>query len=449
MIGGKVLYWSAGSGRSDTAAYKAACLAADAKRLELAGQESDATRAAYADAIAVWQGVAEHAKANPEDSDYGAWQQIAAGSIDHLKARLALPNVPPIHSVLTLDGFLHASPKVTGDVEYAKWSERLRKQAPAVVIADDQVGTWVQRFLSGKEAECKAGQISASWMRNLRWGVREFETWIKADTSVKSIDNAKVTDYRNRILATDAKPNTKARLLNVMKQFIGHLHDMEVIDKPRIMDKLRIATPQKENETYTDTEVRMLLIGAEGRVRLYVLLGLNCGFYQSDISDLLRFQVDLKAGTITRQRSKQKADENPPKVTWKLWPATVTLLRQELATEGDRALVRDDGGDLLQVGDVNGRTDAVDNAFRNLLRQVGMAERYKPEGKKKTVERRRGSFSWLRDKSASLLRDSQYHDVVDLFLGHAAAKVSDIHYAQTPIGRLSKGLSWLAKQYGI
>ena len=55
---------------------------------------------------------------------------------------------------------------------------------------------------------------------------------------------------------------------------------------------------------------------------------LNCGMYQSDISDLVWSEFDASRGTITRKRSKTGDFENAPEVTWYLWPETLRLLKK-------------------------------------------------------------------------------------------------------------------------
>ena len=108
-----------------------------------------------------------------------------------------------------------------------------------------------------------------------------------------------------------------------------------------------------------------------------------------------------------------------------------------MAQDGELALVSATGKPLMaqeitSAGKLK-KSDCVKNGFFRLLQKTKL----------------KGSFKLLRKTSASLLKDSDYNDVYDLFLGLAAGKISDKHYAKAALGRLAKALAWLAKKYGL
>ena len=57
-----------------------------------------------------------------------------------------------------------------------------------------------------------------------------------------------------------------------------------------------------------------------------------------------------------------------------------------------------------------------------------------------------GAFKMLKKTSASLLADSPYEAVVQLFLGHSPGTVAARHYAKPAQAMLDEALPWLAKQ---
>ncbi len=192
-------------------------------------------------------------------------------------------------------------------------------------------------------------------------------------------------------------------------------------DLPRVLstEELKITVPDPEIETFSVEQVKMLLGAATDRTKLYILLGLNCGYTQQDISDLKPSQVDWEAGRITRKRSKTKTMRRVPTVSYSLWVPTLALLKQEMAPKGsDRVLLTENGGPLLSMRDAGGKTvktDAVRLAFRRLKQ-------------KKKID---GGFKLLRKTAASMLADNeQFESLKDLFLGHAAASIADKHYAR-------------------
>ena len=168
-------------------------------------------------------------------------------------------------------------------------------------------------------------------------------------------------------------------------------------------------------KTFTVDQIKTLLNRASRRTKLYILLALNTGMYQVDIAAMKRSEIDLEAQTITRKRSKTKNITSVPTVTYRLWDETAELLKQEMAAEGELALVGENGNPLRAHAGNRARNDAVKNAFFRLTDKTGI----------------KGSFKMFRKTSASKLKDSPWHDVVDLFLGHAAAKISDVSYAES------------------
>src|SRR5208337_2463848 len=91
-------------------------------------------------------------------------------------------------------------------------------------------------------------------------------------------------------------------------------------------------------------QVRALVRAAKGQPKLHVLLGLNCGFGPTDISELKQSEVDWEEGTITRKRSKTDSQESVPVVRYKLWQSTFALLRQ-FNSGGDPVLRTRAGGE--------------------------------------------------------------------------------------------------------
>jgi hypothetical protein len=116
-----------------------------------------------------------------------------------------------------------------------------------------------------------------------------------------------------------------------------------------------------------------------------------------------------------------------------LWDETAELLKQEMAADGELALLGGNGNPLRAHAENGTRNDAVKNAFFRLTKKTSI----------------KGNFKMLRKSSASLLADSAWPDVVDLFLGHAAAKMSDVSYAKAALGRLAEATNWLHGQYKL
>lgn len=109
-------------------------------------------------------------------------------------------------------------------------------------------------------------------------------------------------------------------------------------------DRMGFARWEGEIQTYSNADIKKTVATANGQLKLHCLLMLNCGMTQKDISDLLKSQIDLKAGTISRKRSKTKDKANTPLVSYQLWPSTLAELTKHLSKHpGLKALTTKSG----------------------------------------------------------------------------------------------------------
>lgn len=140
-----------------------------------------------------------------------------------------------------------------------------------------------------------------------------------------------------------------------------------------------------------NAEVQLLLKNTVGRTKLFILPILNCGMTQTEIADLRKSEVDLKAGRIIRQRSKTDHFESVPTVNYLLWTDTVTLLNELLNQgNGELALVNANGSALwaeqLDAEGNYGKTYNIRNAFFRLTGKLGLTKPLKSLKKDVLVE---------------------------------------------------------------
>lgn len=94
----------------------------------------------------------------------------------------------------------------------------------------------------------------------------------------------------------------------------------------------RLQCPEGRKAQWTVDEVRKALATATGVARAYLLLGLNCGFYPSDIAALTPDKFDgshINAGRVKNR----KHGASPFVGSWKLWPETVAALQYGLTEQ--------------------------------------------------------------------------------------------------------------------
>ena len=158
-----------------------------------------------------------------------------------------------------------------------------------------------------------------------------------------------------------------AKLHRTARQFIEHLSTGGLIERPRNLDDrtMRFRVTAKAVEVFTPADVRRLLEATNGQLRLHIMLAVNCGMTQQDISDLRPSEVELEAGTIRRKRSKTGEHEGVPVVTYPLWTETLALLAQHASADPEHYLVTRTGQVWVHKGEQ--RHDSIGLAFHRLL----------------------------------------------------------------------------------
>jgi integrase len=316
------------------------------------------------------------------------------------------------------------------------------KAAPPDRTLKAQVESW-QQLLRGV---CQSGQMSEGRFDAYCRNIRPFVEWAGPESAVDSIDESKVEGYFTHlsvhVAAEKYSPSYAHTLMMTAKQFIARLSELKLIPLPGNLRSRRFrfnhSAPAKI-ETFTVEEVRALLKACDGfsdRTKLYLLLMLNCGMYQNDIAELHQGEVNWKAGTLTRARSKTR-ERKGPVVAYKLWPETFSLLKAHRAKEGELALTTDEGKPLvrywLEEGEMR-RYDVIQSAWSRLATKM-------------KVKKIRLGMKHLRKTAASLLsQHSQYKFYANHFLADSPRTVADRHYVIPSDDEFFAALDWLRVQ---
>jgi integrase len=205
---------------------------------------------------------------------------------------------------------------------------------------------------------------------------------------LESINERMLQDYYN-YLAKQVEggamgDNHAAACMAEAKAFIRSRSDLRYIELPRNINSrsLTISVRPKAIETLTVAEVKHLLETPE-RLKLYVLLMLNCGMTSSDIGQLTKDEVDWKQGRLVRVRTKTRGkSEKVPTVDYRLWPETIRLLTQQKSDDPVLALTNAEGGPLWKMhrtesGTIN-RVDSIANLYTE--RTTAWREKLKTSG---------------------------------------------------------------------
>ena len=191
-------------------------------------------------------------------------------------------------------------------------------------------------------------------------------------------------------------------------------------DKPKL-DAVRRAREAHRIEhgdrMFEAAELRRILDVASASLKAMVLLGINCGFGQSDLSSLPIRALDLDVGWVNFPRPKTAIGRRCP-----LWPETVVAVRHWLANRPE-AKTMDDASLLFitkygkrwsKVSATGAPSDAIGREFAKLLKLL-------------KLKRPRLSFYGLRHGFETVAGETTDQVAVDAIMGHVPQGMAAVY----------------------
>lgn len=193
--------------------------------------------------------------------------------------------------------------------------------------------------------------------------------------------------YQRRPRGEPVSVSTAKQLISQIKALFAWAadHDQLRWERPKGFDRVfklkaeRLKTAQEQFRevselvcggvrTYSADTLAQLYRHATSLERLFLLLGLNCGFTSGEIASLRRFEVflDTDRPYIHKRRHKTGVEAR-----WVLWPETAALLRRHRARANVdlRWLLTAAGKPLVEVTCTH-RRDSVDKHWKELFRRT-------------------------------------------------------------------------------
>ncbi|OWK45539.1 hypothetical protein FRUB_01870 [Fimbriiglobus ruber] len=334
------------------------------------------------------------------------------------------------------------------------WRDRAKRSS--VVPVETSVEGYATRWVGDRRDEAIAGVRSNESADSLRRHLSVFVQFVGSANAVEVITadvwHRWYVHCAGQVVKRDASraagwsPDTASKIFGIARTFVRWLWERDAIAAlPKNLNdkKHRFERPERTIPTFTNDEIRSMLGAARGVHRLLLLLMLNTGATQKDVADLLKTEVDLEAGRITRRRSKMSKRKAGRLVSYKLWPEVVSLLREYTNTDESevRALTTKSGQpwvwtETTDAGKMR-KSDNVATVFNTLKRKINVSAAGK-------------SLKVFRKTSATRLKSNPVHrDLRFLFLGHSERSIADRHYAAADQSQLDAAVDWLLTQYGV
>ena len=317
------------------------------------------------------------------------------------------------------------------------WADRAKRDQAEVPPADRQVKANGESYISLIESRYRSGLLSPSEFDLVRRAVRSFTGWVGEKVDVGTITPPRWQAWYQQVLGSECSVSWKQKQWRHSREFVIHLAEMGLVSLPPNLSSRKYRFGDGEVAaipTFSVDECKTVLAGATGRLRLVILLCLNCGFTQKDVADLHQDEVDWTNGRIVRSRSKtrKQTGRNALIVCYPLWPRTFELLK-EYRGSSEIAFPNEKGVAWVRR-DENSRSDGVMSCWRHLQTKTGIS----------------GPPKLLRKTGASLLKNSgTYSDLDWLYLGDKPRSIPDKHYSARSQERFDEAIRWLGSQFGM
>lgn len=184
-------------------------------------------------------------------------------------------------------------------------------------------------FWNAKNAAMRAGEITPRTLDDYERVTDMLVARFKKGRALSDIGPRDFAELRAALAKTNG-PVSLANLIQRVRTVFKWGYEAEYLDRParfgpdfkRPSKKtLRLEKARRGKKLFTAEEIRSMLEAAGPILKAMILLGVNCGFGNSDVGTLPLAAVDLKRGWIEYPRPKTGIERRCP-----LWPETVESL---------------------------------------------------------------------------------------------------------------------------
>jgi integrase len=205
---------------------------------------------------------------------------------------------------------------------------------PREVSAGVTVKDLCNQFLNAKQALVDSGELTLRSWRDYKAAADLIVSHLGKHRLVSDLGPDDFATLRTKMAkwwGPVALGNTIQRIRAVFKYAL----DTAVIDRPVVygpgfkrpsQKTLRLNRASKRVRMFEAEELRRVLDAAGQPLKAMILLGVNCGFGNSDCGTLPLASLDLESGWVNHHRPKTGVHRRCP-----LWPETVEALREAMA----------------------------------------------------------------------------------------------------------------------
>lgn len=220
------------------------------------------------------------------------------------------------------------------------------------------------------------GDIQQSTLDSLLKSLRSVLTYFPDDLRMSELTHGQIREAKSKMLEKLNRRTTKNRVMD-LRRMLKWFYDSDFGQghvRPTHFEEVFVVrnAVRADVKPYGTALLKPLLLRANDRERLYIMLALNCGMYQSDIGRLTLDEINVDDGYVFWDREKEPL--NPFNVRHDLWPETLKLARQFVQPTGNQKRFNTDHR--------NGRAEQIDCSTLAFVDTAGnLLYRITPSGK--------------------------------------------------------------------
>ena len=159
-----------------------------------------------------------------------------------------------------------------------------------VTSKDLTIGLWIDNFLALRMDEVNGKELSVSQFDVIRLCLDNFKKWVGDDSTILKINPELWVRWYRHLLNWDISTEYKKKNLVNVRNFASWLVEQGLIPpfESLFARRYKFANDKKEVQPLAKNKVKEIIEKSKGRLRLALLLMVNTGMTQIDISNLRR-----------------------------------------------------------------------------------------------------------------------------------------------------------------
>lgn len=276
----------------------------------------------------------------------------------------------------------------------------------------------VNRFLTAKQNRVETGELSRKTWVDYHATAGRVVRLFGADRRADDLLPQDFAMLRKEFARTRG-PTSLGNEIQRVRAMFKYAYEAGLLDKPMrfgpefakpSMRAQRLARQAKGPRMFAPAEIRAILGAASVPMRAIVLLGINCGWGNSDIANVPVDAFDLERGVVDFPRPKTAIERRAT-----LWPETIEAIREYLrerprpaeASDKDILFITKYGRRWTRMNSSGAWVDGVAQEFGKLTRAL-------------EINRPGATFYTLRHCFESIAGETRDQPAVDRIMGHEA-----------------------------